>query len=64
MDAAGLERRLIRKGSGVGRDIRRPGAFRGRRLEKLFKDTGLEIHRLALERHRAGVKEQIERLCE
>lgn len=35
-----------------------------RRLEKLWKDTGREIHRLALERHRAGVKEQIERVCE
>jgi hypothetical protein len=33
-----------------------------RRLEKLWKDTGREIHRLALECHRAGVNEQIERL--
>ena len=35
-----------------------------RRLEKLFKDTGREIHRLALERHRAGVKEATGRICE
>ena len=35
-----------------------------RRIEKLWKDTGREIHRLALECHRAGVKEATERLCE
>jgi hypothetical protein len=35
-----------------------------RRLEKLWKDTGREIHRLALERHRAGVKEATGRICE
>ena len=44
--------------------VRRRWDEEERRLEKLFKDTGLEIHRLALERHRAGVKEQIERVCE
>jgi hypothetical protein len=35
-----------------------------RRLEKLWKDTGREIHRLALECHRAGVKEATGRICE
>ena len=35
-----------------------------RRLEKLFEDTGREIHRLALERHREGVREKTGRLCE
>lgn len=44
--------------------VRRRWEDEDRRLEKLFEDTGREIHRLALERHRSGVKEQIGRLCE
>jgi hypothetical protein len=44
--------------------VRRRWDEEERRLEKLFKDTGREIHRLALERHRAGVKEATGRICE
>ena len=44
--------------------VRRRWDEEERRLEKLFKDTGREIHRLALEHHRAGVKEQIGGICE
>lgn len=44
--------------------VRRRWDEEERRLEKLFKDTGREIHRLALERHRAGVREETGRLCE
>jgi hypothetical protein len=35
-----------------------------RRLEKLWKDTGRKIHRLAWVRHRSEAKEQIGRLCQ
>lgn len=44
--------------------VRRRWDDEERRLEKLFKATGLEIHRLALERHREGVREKTGRLCE
>ncbi len=44
--------------------VRRRWDEEERRLEKLWKDTGREIHRLALERHRAGVKEKIGGICE
>jgi hypothetical protein len=35
-----------------------------RRLEKLWQNTGREIHRIALENHRAAVEEKTRRLCE
>lgn len=44
--------------------VRRRWDEEERRLEKLWKDTDREIHRLALERHRAGVKEKIGGICE
>ena len=44
--------------------VRRRWDDEERRLEKLVKDTCLEIHRLALERHREGVREKTGRLCE